>query len=87
MHSTHQWYRFWRNRELYRTLSKKILSDFYCWRKIKSAAFPVACSRRSDSGERCKVKGSAFSTPHRSPLSERLEQATFPDDTNLIIQK
>ena len=30
----------------------------------------LACSRRSDSGERC-----AFFTSHRSPLSERLEQA------------
>ena len=63
----------------------------------------LACSRRSDSGERCKVKGArknksegggevreggsrtslpsppllfiAFFTSHRSPLSERLEQA------------
>ena len=41
----------------------------------------LACSRRSDSGERCTSLPSppllfiAFSTPHRSPLSERLEQA------------
>ena len=46
----------------------------------------VACSRRSDSGEQCEVKRSAslpsppllfiaFFTSHRSPLSERLEQA------------
>ena len=38
----------------------------------------LACSRRSDSGERCEVKRSAkkaFFTSHRSPLSERLEQA------------
>ena len=40
----------------------------------------VACSKRSDSGERCEVKkaiksrGGLF-TSHRSPLSERLEQA------------
>ena len=33
----------------------------------------LACSRRSDSGERCE----AFFTPHRSPLAERLEQATI----------
>ena len=57
----------------------------------------IACSRRSDSGERCEVKGARknksegggevtslpsppllfipFFTSHRSPLSERLEQA------------
>ena len=60
----------------------------------------LACSRRSDSGERCEVKGArknksegggevregtslpsppllfiSFFTSHRSPLSERLEQA------------
>ena len=40
----------------------------------------LACSRRSDSGERCEVKRTpllfiAFFTLHRSPLSERLEQA------------
>ena len=54
----------------------------------------LACSRRSDSGERCEVKKErekikpreeelpsppplfiAFFTSHRSPLSERLEQA------------
>ena len=43
----------------------------------------LACSRRSDSGERCEVKRSAsppllfiaFFTSSRSPLSERLEQA------------
>ena len=39
----------------------------------------LACSRRSNSGERCEVKTpllfNAFFTPHRSPLSERLEQA------------
>ena len=66
---------------------------------------PIAWSRRSDSGERCKVKGTrknknegwgevregterlspvppllfiAFFTSHRSPLSERLEQAKKP---------
>ena len=49
----------------------------------------LACSRRSDSGERCEVKKEreknksgppllfiAFFTSHRSPLSERLEQAS-----------
>ena len=49
----------------------------------------LACSKRSDSGERCEVKkgmksrgglGREFifsrSFSHRSPLSERLEQAT-----------
>ena len=39
----------------------------------------LACSSRSDSGERYEVKRSllfiAFFTLHRSPLSERLEQA------------
>ena len=46
----------------------------------------VACSKRSDSGERCEVKKTLSSslafiflallfTSHRSPLSERLEQA------------
>ena len=43
----------------------------------------LACSKRSDSGERCEVKilprfyffALLFSS-HRSPLSERLEQAT-----------
>ena len=34
---------------------------------------PVACSRRSDSGERCEVKGA-----RKNPLSERLEQARVP---------
>ena len=52
----------------------------------------LACSKRSDSGERCEVKKAMKSrgglgrevllffrapfTSHRSPLSERLEQAT-----------
>ena len=36
----------------------------------------LACSRRSDSGKRCEVKRSAFFTLRRSPLSERLEQAS-----------
>ena len=52
--------------------------------------FMIACSKRSDSGERCKVKKAIKSrgglgfiffallfTSHRSPLSERLEQARF----------
>ena len=45
----------------------------------------IACSRRSDSGERCEVTSLpsppllfiAFFTPQRSPLSERLEQAIW----------
>ena len=60
-----------------------------------SVGYPIACSRRSDSGERCEVKRSAkkikaregasppllfiaIFTSHRSPLSERLEQASYP---------
>ena len=51
--------------------------------------FVVACSRRSDSGERSKKEREknksegvpllfiAIFTSHRSPLSERLEQAIF----------
>ena len=35
----------------------------------------LACSKRSDSGERCEVKKVLLFTSHRSPLSERLEQA------------
>ena len=41
----------------------------------------IACSKRSDSGERCEVKkamksrGALLFTSHRSPVSERLEQA------------
>ena len=40
----------------------------------------LACSKRSDSGERCGVEKAMnfFALPfalHRSPLSERLEQA------------
>ena len=68
----------------------------------KKREHSLACSRRSDSGERCEVKGArknksegggevregsrtslpsppllfiGFFTSHRSPLSERLEQA------------
>ena len=37
--------------------------------------FTIACSRRSDSGE--PPLFIAFFTSHRSPLSERLEQADF----------
>ena len=33
----------------------------------------LACSKRSDSGERCEF--ALLFTSHRSPLSERLEQA------------
>ena len=35
----------------------------------------IACFGRLDSRERCEVKMIAFFTSHRSPLSERLEQA------------
>ena len=60
---------------------------FYWVNVILPACFTlrVACSRRSHSEERCEVKRSslpsppllfiAFFTLHRSPLSERLEQA------------
>ena len=57
------------------------------WGIKASPLMNLACSRRSDSGERCEVKRSAkkikssppllftaFFTLHRSPLSERLEQ-------------
>ena len=40
------------------------------------SALELACSRRSDSGERCEVKVASFTSRH-SPLSERLEQATL----------
>ena len=40
------------------------------------SALELACSRRSDSGERCEVKVASF-TSHHYPLSERLEQATL----------
>ena len=59
--------------------------------RIFAAVPTVACSKRSDSGERCEVKIAIKSrggtgergfiffallfTSHRSPLSERLEQA------------
>ena len=61
----------------------------------KEFKFKIACSKRSDSGERCRVKKAMKSrgglgillprfyffallfTSHRSPLSERLEQAKF----------
>ena len=56
---------------------------------IRPAGNSLACSKRSDSGERCEVKKAMKSrgglpcfyffallfTSHRSPLSERLEQA------------
>ena len=66
----------------------------------QSSSVPLACSKRSDSGERCRVKKAMKSrgglgrevplllprfyffallfTSHRSPLSERLEQASVP---------
>ena len=45
------------------------MTDLYT---IQGELLYLACSRRSDSGKGCEVK--SF-TPHRSPLSERLEQA------------
>ena len=68
-------------------------SDWPSW----SSHILLACSRRSDSEERCEVKGTRknksegggevlpsppllfipFFTSHRSPLSERLEQANI----------
>ena len=55
-------------------------------------ALKLACSKRSDSGERCEVKKGMKSrggllffrapfTSHRSSLSERLEQATLKLNT------
>ena len=43
--------------------------------------YQVACSKRSDSGERCEVKKARKSRGHRSPLSERLEQAIYQVDS------
>ena len=43
--------------------------SLYQERKISLTTEYIACSKRSDNGERCEVT-------HRSPLSERLEQAT-----------
>ena len=40
----------------------------------------IACSKRSDSGERCGVE--KVFTLHRSPLAERLEQA---NETMIVI--
>ena len=37
--------------------------------------YNLACSKRSDSGERCEVKKAMKS--RGEPLSERLEQATY----------
>ena len=54
---------------------------------IKLTTINIACSKRSDSGEQFEVKKAIKSrrgiffallfTSHRSPLSERLEQATI----------
>ena len=55
----------------------------------------IACSKRSDSGEQCQVKKAisvegdfyffALLFPsHRSPLSERLEQATSEKKLELL---
>ena len=43
----------------------------------QSFAVKIACSKRSDSGERCEVKKASrsFLLPTAPPLSERLEQA------------
>ena len=43
--------------------------------KIHSYIQSLACSKRSDSGERWEVKKALLFTSHRSPLSELLEQA------------
>ena len=49
---------------------------------VKEMTVKLACSKGSGSGERCEVKkamksrGGLLSSSHRSPLSERLEQAT-----------
>ena len=53
---------------------------------VGGGGLALACFRRSDSGERCKVKRSfqgAFFTSHRSPLTERLEQATVRQEARL----
>ena len=73
-----------------RALSRLHAGNFWAHSCFRANRF-IACSRRSDSGERCEVKGArknkstslpsppllfiAFFTSHRSPLSERLEQA------------
>ena len=56
----------------------------------------MACSKRSDGGERCEVKEAIplplprfyffvlLFTSHRSALSERLEQANWYIDPNMI---
>ena len=67
------------------------------WVPLPGTAVGIACSRRSDSGERCEVKRSAkkikesppllfiaIFTSHRSPLSERLEQATVGTAANIL---
>ena len=62
----------------------------------------LACSKRSDSGERCEVKKAMKSrgglplprfyffallfTSHRSPLSERLEQANVHQETTKLTE-
>ena len=77
-----------------------------CWTQMKGKTTTfmletsLACSKRSDSGERCRVKKAMTSrgglgrevssslafffaflfTSHRSPLSERLEQAKTSQD-------
>ena len=56
------------------------LSEFYF--NLVFTDFYVACSKRSDGGERCVLlpRFYFFALPftlHRSPLSERLEQANF----------
>ena len=49
---------------------------------VKEMTVKLASSKRSGSGERCEVKkamksrGGLLSSSHRSPLSERMEQAT-----------
>ena len=58
------------------------LSDWFSCCQFKKTALQksrpqIACSKRSDSGERCEVKKASrsFLLPTAPPLSERLEQA------------
>ena len=88
------------------------IGRFSLWQRFASNLSLIletlACSRRSDSGERCEVKGARknkskgggevreaplpsppllfipFFTSHRSPLSERLEQAKKPWPTLFV---
>ena len=58
--------------------NKRLLCAFACGRvDDKNDVKKIACSKRSDSGERCEVKKASrsFLLPTAPPLSERLEQA------------